>query len=134
MERAFPKDMSSLQEVFRFLDACFAAYHADRNSSSVIALAVEELFTNMVRHAPEGREDIRISITPRENTLVVTLVDADVEPFAITRMAEVDTAAPLEQRKVGGLGIHLVKRLVENLRYSYADRNSTITFSKTLET
>jgi anti-sigma regulatory factor (Ser/Thr protein kinase) len=49
-------------------------------------------------------------------------------------MAEVDTSVPLEQRKVGGLGIHLVKRLVENLTYSYADRNSTITFSKTLET
>jgi anti-sigma regulatory factor (Ser/Thr protein kinase) len=134
MERAFPKDMASLQEVFRFLDVCFAAHHADRNSSSVIALAVEELFTNMVRHAPEGREDIKITITSRGNTLVVTLVDSNVEPFAITRMAEVDTSVPLEQRKVGGLGIHLVKRLVENLTYSYADRNSTITFSKTLET
>jgi len=39
----------------------------------------------------------------------------------------------LEERKPGGLGIHLVKRLVDHIDYEYADRNSTTTFIKNLE-
>jgi len=134
MERSFRRDMDALQSVFEFMETSLMTYHADRDSASALTLAVEELFTNIIRHARGGRQDVNISVTRNGNTLVVTLVDADVEPFDITGTSEVDTSLPLERRGVGGLGIHLVKQLVENLTYSYSDRRSTISFSKTLET
>ena len=134
MERSFRRDMAALQNVFDFMETCMSTYRADRDSASAIALAVEELFTNIIRHARGGRQDIIIGVTRNGNTLVVTMVDTDVEPFDITNAAEVDTSLPLERRRIGGLGIHLVKQLVENLTYSYSDGRSTISFSKTLET
>jgi len=134
MERTFRKEMASLRSVFAFLDTSLATCHADPASTSAISLAVEEIFTNMVRHASEGHHDISIAVEPDGNTLVVSIVDTDVDPFDLTRAAEVDTSLPLDQRRVGGLGIHLVRRLVDDLRYSYANRRSTISFRKRLET
>lgn len=133
MERSFRKEIASLDSVFQFLDSCYAALTADRADTAAITLAVEELFTNMVRHSSGAQNDITIAVTSRGDTLHVAMVETDVEPFDITRPSGADTSLPLDQRPVGGLGIHLVHQLVENLTYSYVDRRSTITFSKTLE-
>ena len=50
----------------------------------------------------------------------MTLVDRDVEPFDITRSPGVDIDAPIEQRKPGGLGLHLIRKLAESVTYTYA--------------
>ena len=133
MERSFRKEIASLESVFQFLDMCYTAFAADRAGTAAITLAVEELFTNMVRHSSGARNDITITVTARGDSLQVAIMETGVEPFDITHAPEVDTSLPLDQRPIGGLGIHLVHQLVENLNYSYVDRRSTITFSKTLE-
>jgi anti-sigma regulatory factor (Ser/Thr protein kinase) len=134
MTRSFHRDMTALEDLFEFLKHCLTAYHADKASSSAVMLAVEELFTNMIRHTPGGRHPISITIAKENNSLAVTMVDSDVEPFDVAHAPDADTSLPLNQRRIGGLGIHLVKHMVENLSYSYSDRRSVITFSKTLET
>lgn len=133
MERSFRKEMASLAGIFAFLDACYAACAGNGPGTAAVTLAVEELFTNMVRHSSGSRSDITIAVTCRENGIRVAITENDVEPFDITRPPDVDTSLSLDRRPVGGLGIYLVHQLVENLTYDYADRRSTITFSKTLE-
>ncbi len=96
-------------------------------------LAVEELFTNMVKHSPGGKNEVTIDFERNGDRLVVTLVDEDVEPFDVTSRPEVDTTQPLEERKVGGLGIHLVKHMVDELHYRSEDRRSIITIMKRME-
>lgn len=134
LTREFPKTMAALEPVFDFLSHCYGAFGAGRDVASIITLAVEEIFTNMVRHAPEGDKDVRIEVAREGNRLRVTMVDSDVESFDLTRAPDPDTTAPLETRKVGGLGIHLVRQMVDDLTYSSVGRQSTITFSKILET
>jgi hypothetical protein len=60
----------------------------------------------------------------------VTLTDHDVDFFDVTRTADVDINAPLEERNPGGLGLHLIKKMVEFFEYQYLEesRTSRITF------
>ena len=133
MERRFPRDIGSLEAVFTFV-AEFAAAHAiDQDACFDADLIVEELFTNMVKYSRDGAQDIAIALGRAPGRLTIVLRDFDVEAFDITQMPDFDTTTPLERRRAGGLGIHLVKQIAETLRYDYADRNSTITVTRRLE-
>jgi serine/threonine-protein kinase RsbW len=97
-----------------------------------VCFIVEELFTNMVKYNPEATRDIALSMGQSNATLTVRLTDFDVAPFDVTRAPQVDVTKPLEERAIGGLGLHLVRQMADTIRYEYADGRSTITFTKTL--
>ncbi len=125
--------MESLDEVFDFINGFVAANGIDGASAFSINLAVEEIFTNMVKYNSASAHDIAVTLAKDKNDLTVVLTDFDVEPFDVTQIAEVDVTQSLEARPVGGLGIHLVKKMVDQVDYQYANRQSTITLIKHLE-
>jgi serine/threonine-protein kinase RsbW len=133
MEKKFRKEMTSLDDVFDFLNRSMAVYKIDPSAAYSVSLAVEEFFTNMVKYSAAGNDDILIRISMDSNCLTVNLIENDVEPFDVTKTGEVDTARPLHERKPGGLGIHLAKHMVDSVSYEYVNRHSTITFTKNLE-
>jgi anti-sigma regulatory factor (Ser/Thr protein kinase) len=61
------------------------------------------------------------------------ITDFDVEKFDITRYDPADFGKTLEERKVGGIGLHLVRNLVDKITYEYEDRTACITLVKRLE-
>lgn len=133
MERSFKRSYASLSPVFAFIGEFFAAEAIDRGRNQTIDLAVEELFTNLVKYNVGSTRDISISLNRDDRRVEVTLTDFDVEPFDITKLKEVQVDRPLAERRPGGLGIHLVKKMVDSLSYSYDNRTSRTTFIKTLE-
>ena len=134
MEKKFRRDISSLDNVFTFLGEFKKKSRLVNSIALNLNLIVEELFTNMVKYCSENPNDILIHITRRENKLILVLNDFDVEPFDITKADEVNTKKCLEERKVGGLGIHLVKCIADEIDYEYCDRTSKITIIKNLDT
>jgi serine/threonine-protein kinase RsbW len=133
MKRRFTKASASMTDVFAFVDESLAAQNAGPSAAYAVQLAIEELFTNMVKYSPGGRNEVTIGIEKDGDRLVVTLVDEDVEPFDMTNNADVDTSKPLQERRVGGLGVHLVKKMVDEFHYRYENRSSIITITKKLE-
>ena len=135
MTRKFKRDLNQLGSVFAFLDS-----FADESGVGMpvvlpLRLAIEELFTNMVRHHSDVTSEITISLDRHGDNVVVVLVDLDVtEPFDPTTYKDVDTTADIEDRDAGGLGIHLVRRMVDEIHYHYsaADRESQITLIKSV--
>ncbi len=108
-------------------------YEVNEVNSFSINLAIEELFTNIVKYNRNSHGDITIEIEKEGRNLKVNIIDYGGDEFDVTKTQEVDVTRRLEERKVGGLGLHLVKKMVDNLEYQYANGESRITFTKNLE-
>lgn len=123
--RTFERRIDALADVFAFVAEQGAAADVVRRAD----LVLEELFTNVVRHGG-GTAPVAITIETVVDGLEITLDDPDADPFDVTQAPEVDTALPIDQRRPGGLGLHLIKRLVVSIdhRYIAADRHSRIRF------
>jgi serine/threonine-protein kinase RsbW len=132
MERHFPRNLEALTEVFEFLDACLLVLAVNRSDAFAVRLAVEEFFTNMVKYNTTSVKEIGLRLRSEDSVLVVDVIDEDADPFDVTAVPEANTSLPLEDRNVGGLGIHLARTLVDSIRYRYDKRCSTITFTKRL--
>jgi phosphoserine phosphatase len=127
--RSFKRSLDSLAEIFDF-----TSREVEAALRPGVDLALEELFTNAVKYGRPSEAPLRIDISRIAGGVEVTLTDTDADFFDVTRAAEVDTSLPLESRKPGGLGIHLVGKLVDSIEYRYSEesRTSRTTFRKTL--
>ena len=94
-----------------------------------VHLAMEELFVNMVHYNPTVTTDIEVTVTV-DGAVTVSLVDNGGAEFDVTLKRDVDTDSPLEERKPGGLGVHLVQNLVDTLEYEYQDGRGEVIFTK----
>jgi anti-sigma regulatory factor (Ser/Thr protein kinase) len=133
MEKQFKRDVQSLESIFRFIEQFISSNGIEPSTVYPIELAVEELFTNILKYQPGGKSDVAVHLEKTDTKLIVRLQDFDAEPFDLTQSAEIDTDNYIKQQKPGGLGIHLVKRMVDDLDYKYNNRTSTITLIKNLE-
>ena len=132
IERYFRRSYESLDPIFRFVEEFLRAQAIDPALLEPVNFIIEELFTNMVKYNPGNRRDIALSLGRNAEALTVRLTDFDVDPFDVTRAPAVDIEKPLAERPIGGLGLHLVRRMADTLRYEFVDRRSTITFTKSL--
>ncbi len=133
MQRTFKKDMAALSEIFPFLEQELASLHASSATVYTVSLAVEELFTNMVKYSVPGAGMVAISVADVGDSCRVGVEECGVEPFDPTGIGEVDLAEHNRAGRAGGLGLHLVRNLVENLEYEYRNHCNVITFTKGLE-
>jgi anti-sigma regulatory factor (Ser/Thr protein kinase) len=127
MEKHFKRELRSLHEIFHFLQSFITFHSVNKSTAFTIKFAVEELFTNMVKYNKSGAHDILISANLEGESVVVQLVDFETEPFDITKAAEANVELPLEQREPGGLGLHLINKMVDKINYQHVDDKSTIT-------
>jgi anti-anti-sigma factor len=131
--RTFKRSIDSLEEIFAFTSETFANHQLDARLIPVVDLALEELFTNMVKYGKKGGAGVRLDLTRVAGGVEVTLTDPDAEFFDVTRSTEKDINLPIEQRTPGGLGLQLIRKMVDFIEYQYLEdsRTSRITFRKT---
>ena len=75
---------------------------------------MEELFTNMVKYQPENANDILLAVNAAKGGVTVSLTDYDVDAFDVTLDRQVDIEAPIADRTPGGLGLHLIHKMVDS--------------------
>jgi len=130
MNKKFTRSYDSLDEIFEFTEQFFRSRDIAESVRFSVHFVMEELFTNMVKYNPGNSNDILLAVDTFNDAVTVSLTDFDVDAFDVTASRTVDVEAPLERRTVGGLGLHLIHKMVDTLEYDYSDRNSTVTFSK----
>jgi len=98
-------------------------------------LAIEELVTNCIKYsyddANEHVIEIALKLSADELTLVVT---DDGHAFNPLELPEPATNVPIEERAVGGLGIHLLRKMSDRMEYARIDDRNRLTLHKTLGT
>ncbi|HSQ82415.1 MAG TPA: SpoIIE family protein phosphatase [Casimicrobiaceae bacterium] len=130
----FERSFESIPALVAFSADAFAHLGIDLRLLPTVDLAVEELFTNMVKYGVGSDAGVIVGIAAIEGGVEVTLVDRDVEPFDVTRAPAVDINAPIEERRPGGLGLHLIRQMVDSIEYEYkeAERCSRTTLRLTV--
>jgi serine/threonine-protein kinase RsbW len=107
-------------------------HHLRATVVNAIDLALEEHLTNLMTYGfPDGREHV-IKVRLMVGSEVVVEVEDDGLRFDPRQMPEVDTSVPLEQRPVGGLGIHLIRRFMDQVEYETQDNRNTLRMRKGL--
>lgn len=130
MQRDFPRNYDSLPAIYEFAEDILAQNEIAEAVRFPVHLAMEELFTNMVKYNPDCDEDIAVDVDVDGSKVTVVLTEFDVDEFDVTRPRDVDTDAPLQDRTPGGLGLYLLQNIVDRLEYEYHDRRSRVIFTK----
>ncbi len=93
-----------------------------------VELVLEELLTNIIKYAykDEGQHQIAVSLQVTDTALCMSIED-DGRPFDPCSAPEPDTELALEDRPIGGLGIHLVRDMVDNLHYCRQQEKNCLT-------
>ena len=130
--RSFRRSIDALDDLFAFTEEVFAAEGIDANLRPPVDLALEELFTNVVRHGGKALSGVEVRLAKVEGGVEVEMTEPDADRFDPTDAPDFDVDAPLEERRAGGMGIHLVRKLVDFLEYRYSEerRQGRTTFRK----
>jgi len=98
-------------------------------------LALEEIVTNIINHGYEGREEYGITIrfSLEKHNLRIQIKDGAPEFNPLDLPEPKDLDKPLEERSIGGLGIHLVRKFTDNFSYRRSNNKNIITLLKSLE-
>jgi anti-sigma regulatory factor (Ser/Thr protein kinase) len=130
-----PATAGGLHKAEEGLDEFSAAHGLTRNDTWPFHVAIDEILSNIVKYGhPEGAEDSRVEIRLRleAESLEMIILD-DAAPFNPLDAERPDTALAAEDREIGGLGIEIVRRLMDTIEYDRVDdRKNRLTLRRRL--
>lgn len=133
MLRTFKRDLGSLEPLFEFTGDFATAHRLDDAIVFAMNLTVEELFTNMVKYGG-GDDQVSVGLDVRGDDLVIELVHAGALEFDPTAAEPVDPLRSLGEREPGGVGLHLVRNMMDDVAYRHENGDARITVVKHLRT
>ena len=130
-----PALLQSLADAMTFLGTASTELALSPRVTHQLQLAAEEAFVNIVQHSAgaTGGGAVTTALTLRvESDRCVLLVQDDGKPFDPTQLPLADVRASLTERKPGGLGVHLIRTLMDGVRYTSENGLNTLTLTKRL--
>ncbi len=128
-----PNDIETIPQLNEFIDAAAEEIGLDMALTMSLNLALEEAVVNVMEYAypPATEGQVDILLTADEKMLTVVISDSGT-PFDPTKQAEADTTLSAEERPIGGLGIHLVRQIMDNISYQRSNGRNILTLTKHL--
>lgn len=114
-------------------EAWLEAFDPSPKAMYLVPLAIEEMVTNCIKHGYDDTDEhtILITMSVDEGTLTMTIVD-DGHAFDPLARSAPDLSGSVEDRQIGGLGIHLLKNLSDTMSYERRDAANRLTLTKRL--
>lgn len=113
----FTSDVHQLARVREFVATTAFSLTNDLNAIDDLVLALTEAVTNVIVHSyRQNPGPIRVEVGLAPDQLIILLTD-EGPPYDPTGAPTPDTTLPLDQRQPGGLGIHMMRHLTDELRY-----------------
>jgi len=119
IEFVLKNNLMELNKLSTILDEYFTRFGLDKLDLHDINLVLEEWFTNLIHHGFDDGQDskVRIVVEVTEKEFFITFSD-EGKYFNPRNFSLPDLKKPLEQRAVGGIGLHLIFRLMDSIKYS----------------
>lgn len=124
-------DIQELERLEPFLDNFFEQNQIDPSLLPSVNLALEEALANVIMYAyPEGTQgEVTLSAKVSDNVIRMEISDRGV-PFNPLQQQEANLDVSLEERQIGGLGIHLIKEIMDEVEYAYEDGRNMLRMNR----
>ena len=128
-----PNDTQEVPRLNDFVAEVCEAVGLDSIVAMQVKLAIEEAVVNVMKYAyPQGtRGDVTIEAVSNDVRLKFTIIDSG-KPFDPTVLPEVDTTLPAKERRIGGLGIHIVRQFMDSINYERSGNLNILAIRKNL--
>ena len=130
-----PAESAALATVNAFVEKKLESIDCPLKARKQMRLAVEEIFVNISSYAyhPEvGEAEIGVDINGDSPTITIQFFDRG-RPFNPLEKPEPDTTLSAGEREIGGLGILLVKKIMDQVDYAYENGRNILTIKKEIE-
>jgi len=125
-----PANVEYLNEVSKFINDAISIINANEKFKNSIHIAVEEIFVNIAHYAyPTDGGDVIVSVNITDNNVVIVFSDNGI-PYNPLEKSDPDTTLSADERSIGGLGIFMVKNLMDTMNYRYENNANVLTLSK----
>lgn len=125
-------EVSKLPEVLGFIDSHLEAAGCPMRTMMQIDVAAEEIFVNIANYAytpGKGRAKIRVEVGGDPLAVTITFIDSGMHYDPLAK-EDPDVTLSAEERKIGGLGVFLVKNTMDDVTYDYKDGHNILTVKK----
>ena len=121
---------AGIQQAATALDGFRAEHGLDDSAAWPLHVALDEILSNIVRHSQTGPKAgwIDVTIERRGDAVDMTVTD-DGPAFDPLQLPEPDVTARIEERQPGGLGVHLVRKLIDRVEYTRAGGRNRLTMT-----
>ena len=126
--------VENIETVTDFVNEQLETLDCPMKAQMQIDIAIDELFGNIAHYAynPEiGKATVRVEVIEDPLAVTVTFIDNGV-PYDPLAKADPDTTLRAEEREIGGLGIYMVKKSMDEIAYEYKDGQNILKIKKRL--
>jgi anti-sigma regulatory factor (Ser/Thr protein kinase) len=124
-EIELPASLDNLARLMEAVTACAGEFGVDSARVMQLELCLEEALVNVINYAYDGAEGtVRVVCAEADNDRFSIEISDSGKPFDPLARATPDTEAGIDERNIGGLGIHLIRELMDDVTYRRdGDRN-----------
>lgn len=124
--------IENIETVIAFVNEQLEAFDCPIKSQTQIDIAIDELFGNIAQYAynPDvGPVTVRVEVTDSPITVIITFIDNGI-PYDPLKKEDPNITLSAEEREIGGLGIYLVKKSMDDISYEYKDGQNILKIKK----
>lgn len=123
-------DIASISSISDFLDSCLEAFAIPMRIGYSLKVVADEIYSNIVHYSEADTAEV---LFRNDDDTITLIFKDDGKPYNPLEAEEPDITAGIEERKIGGLGLFMVKKMAEQVQYEYIDGKNqmTVILSKT---
>ncbi len=125
--------LDNIGTVIDFVGEKAAALPFSNKSKNQIEIAVDEIVSNVARYAYKGKTgSVTVKVSSDESGMTITVIDSGI-PYNPLEKEDPDICLSADERGIGGYGIFLVKKMMDNIKYEYLNAQNIFTMRKNLQ-
>lgn len=127
--KIFKADVKELDSLFEYSSTLLEVLDFSKRDIIMINTALEEVFVNVAKYAYEKAGEVEVTLSNDKNKVTFVFRDSG-KPFNPLEKEDPNITASSEEREVGGLGIYMVKNIMDETHYEYKDNHNVLTLVK----
>ena len=126
--------IENIPAVTAFVEEQLEQYNCPMKAQMQIDIAIDELFSNIAQYAytpNHGKATVRVEVTQDPMAVIITFIDNGV-PYNPLAKADPDVTLSADEREIGGLGIFMVKKSMDDINYEYKNGQNILKIKKNI--